>query len=90
MGHLGTLPATEKRAKSGQKRANSDALKGFWIPEQETIVKISVLDQLYGQKRVNCHVFAGKQCKNTVKKTVLEGYLAYMFELASGSGTWKN
>ena len=46
-----------------------------------------VLERLYGQKGVHCHVLAGKHCQNTVKNNVWEGYLAYMFELASGRGT---
>ena len=34
--------------------------------------------------------FYGKHCKNIVKNNVLEGFLIYMFELASGIGPWKN
>ena len=37
---------------------------------------------------LNYRVFDGKLCKNTVKH-VSEGFLVYMFELASGIGTWK-
>ena len=63
-------------------------LKVFGCQISENIVKISVLDRLYGQKRVN--YLTEEYCKNTLKNNVLEGYLACMFELASGSGTWKN
>ena len=56
----------------------------------EKHAKPSVLDRLYGEERVNCCVFDGKHGKTTVKNIVLEGFLASMFELASGSGTWKN
>ena len=49
--------------------------------------KTSVLDRLYGKKRVNYIVFDGKHFKNTVKNNVLEGFLVSMFELASGIGT---
>ena len=39
---------------------------------------------------INYCVFAGKHRKITVKNNVLDGFLVYMFELASGIGTWKN
>ena len=50
--------------------------------------KTSVLDRLYGEKRVDFCVFDGKHCKKTVKNNVLEGFLVSMFELASGTGPW--
>ena len=54
------------------------------------IVKHDVLERLYGDKCVNYCVFDGAHCKNTVKNNALEGFLVYMFELASGIATWKN
>ena len=45
---------------------------------------------LYGKKRVNYRLFDWKHRKNTVKNNVLEGFLIYMLELATGIGTWKN
>ena len=45
---------------------------------------------LYGKKRVNYRLFDWKHWKNTVKNNVLEGFLIYMLELATGIGTWKN
>ena len=43
----------------------------------------------FWQKRVNYRVFDWKHWKNTVKNNVLEGFLIYMLELATGIGTWK-
>ena len=45
---------------------------------------------LYGKKRVNYRLFDWKHWKNTVKNNVLEGFLIYMLELATGIGTWKD
>ena len=50
----------------------------------------SVLDRRFGEKHVHYSVLDGKYCKHTVENNVLEGYLAYMFESASGRGRWKN
>ena len=62
----------------------------FGCQSIENTAKTSVLDRLYGEKRVNYCVFDGKHGKNTVKINVFEGFFVYMFELAaSGIGTWK-
>ena len=63
----------------------------FWCQSLENTAKTSVLDRLYAEKRVNYGVFDGKKCKNIVKKNnVFEGFFVYMFESASGIGTWKS
>ena len=64
--------------------------EGFWMPEHGKHCQTCVLDRLHGENRVDYRVFHGKHCKNTVKNIVLEGFLVYMFELASGIGAWKN
>ena len=62
----------------------------FGCQSIENTAKTTVLDRLYAENRVNYGVFDGKHCKNTVKNNVFEGFFVYMFELASGIGTWKN
>ena len=62
----------------------------FGCQSLENAAKTSVLDRLYAEKHVNYGVFDGKKCKNTEKRNVFQGFFVYMFELASGIGTWKN
>ena len=62
----------------------------FGCQSIENTAKTSVLDRLYGEKRVNYRVFDGKHCKHTVKNNVFEGFLIFLFELPSGIETWKN
>ena len=92
LGPFGRFRALEKRPKV-KKRCKQRYFERFLdaraLKTMQKNAKTNVLDRLYGEKHVNYCVFDGKQRKNTVKNNVLEGYLAYMFELASGSGTWK-
>ena len=56
----------------------------------KTLQKLMRWTDFMAKKCVKYRVFDGKHCKNTIKNNVLEGFLVYMFELASGIGTWKN
>ena len=47
----------------------------FGCQSIENTAKISVLDRLYAEKRVNYDVFDGKHCKKTVKKMFLKDFL---------------
>ena len=63
----------------------------FGCQSIENTAKTSVLDRLYAEKRLNYSVFDGKNVKTLEQKNnVFEGFFVYMFELASGIGTWKN
>ena len=50
----------------------------FGCQRIENTAKTSVLDRLYGEKRVNYRVVDGKHYKNTVKNNVLEDFIVYL------------
>ena len=64
--------------------------KVFGCQSIENSAKTSVLDWRYSKKRVNYRMLDWKPWKNTVKHNVLQGFLIYMLDLATGIGTGKN
>ena len=65
-------------------------LNSFWMPEHWKHCKNQCFGPTLSRKTCKLRCFWQKKCKNTEKNNVLDGFFVYMFELASGIGTWKN